>query len=407
MSRVKNYIYVDISIAENSLHQTGIQRVVREFCKNFKKNQGEDLVIKYINVNNKNNGIEVDPFMNANNFISLQLKLTNIINSLKRLVYIIFSKRIASKIASLTTRYFHIKDIYNDIVLNEENSNHTLLLLDSNWTRDALILSKLFSGDGHKVVSIFYDLSPIIEPKYFEEGIAKNFKNYWFAQIKQTDLVLSISNTISIEFEEYVKKNNLQTKEGIKFDFFKLGCNFYNTKALKTNVIRDKNKYLVVGSIEPRKNVSTVLNAFELLWKDNHNLILTIAYNNSWHEDAFVSRIKNHPMMNKRLFLIYGSSDRELVIEYHSSYALISSSIYEGYGLGLAEALNFGCKVFASNIPVYKELYKENAIFFENNSVDLKCSIISDINKKSVIKKFKPTSWQAASKLLLRKTVGK
>ena len=101
--------------------------------------------------------------------------------------------------------------------------------------------------------------------------------------------------------------------------------------------------------------------------------------------------------------LIYGSSDRELAIEYLSSNALISASIYEGYGLGLAEALNFGCKVFASNIPVYKELFQDNIIFFENNARALKEAIINEANSNTSKKTFKPISWQKATNDLIRK----
>ena len=44
MSKIKkNYIYVDVSITENSPHRTGIQRVVREFCDHFKKNTKDNV----------------------------------------------------------------------------------------------------------------------------------------------------------------------------------------------------------------------------------------------------------------------------------------------------------------------------------------------------------------------------
>ena len=407
MSKIKkNYIYVDVSITENSPHRTGIQRVVREFCDHFKKNTKDNLVIKYINVNKASISENDDPLMNATNFIDFKVKINNFINSIRRSIFVMLPERIATKISAITTRYFRIKNLYKNLVVKDNNETHTLLLIDSNWTRDALILSKLFQNDGHKIVSVFYDLSPIIEPDYFEKGVAKNFKNYWVAQLEYSDLVLSISKTISNELKSYVKKTNWHTKKNIKYDFIKLGCNFYNNDLVDIKVLRQKNKYLVVGSIEPRKNVVTVLNAFEILWHENYDLTLTVAFNNSWHEESLMARLKKHPLLNKKLFLIFNSSDRELAIEYQASSTLISASVYEGYGLGLAEALNFGCNVIASKIPVYQELYKDNVTFFENNPADLKDTIINQLTSKKVLKEFKPTTWMSASDQLIRKVIG-
>lgn len=406
MSKIKkNYIYVDVSITDNSPHQTGIQRVVREFCDHFKKTTKGNLIIKFINVNAAHFSENNDPLMNATTFIDYKLKLRNFSDSIKRAALETLPLSITHKAASLTTRYFRIKNLYKSIVRNESDATHTLLLIDSNWTRDAIVLSKLFKNDGHKIVSVFYDLSPIIEPDYFEAGVAKNFKNYWVAQLEYSDLILSISKTISDELKEFVKEKKLHTKENLKYDFIKLGCNFYNSKLLDIKVVRQKNKFLVVGSIEPRKNVQTVISAFDHLWKDKHDLVLTIFYNNSWHEEALMKRLKNHPLLNKKLFLIFNSSDRELAIEYLSSHALISASVYEGYGLGLAEALNFGCNVLASKIPVYQELYKDNVTFFENDPADLKDTIINQLASNKVLKEFKPTTWASATDQLIRKVI--
>lgn len=402
MKNNNHYLYVDISITDNSKFRTGIQRVVREFSENFKKINDNKLIIKFINLNNPN-GTDSDPNMSVKNFLTLSLSVKKIIDFIKITTYKLFPKKIIRNIASYTTRFYFIKNIYHSLISEESDSKHTLLLIDSNWTRDALILSKFFKNDGHRVVSVFYDLSPILEPDFFDYGVSNNFKTYWFEQLRYSDLILSISKTISDEFQFYIKENKIKTNKNIKFDSIKLGCNFIKTESLNIEVVRQKNKFLVVGSIEPRKNVSTILNAFELLWQDNSDFSLTIAYNNHWQEKSLLSILKKHPLLNKKLFLIYGSSDRELAIEYLSSNALISASIYEGYGLGLAEALNFGCKVFASNIPVYKELFQDNIIFFENNARALKEAIINEANSNTSKKTFKPISWQKATNDLIRK----
>ena len=248
MKKIKNYIYVDVSITENSPHKTGIQRVVRQFCSQLKKNNNDKYIIKFINVNEVHDVSETDPLMNAKNFARLGLAIQNKINSFKRIIYSLAPRRLISTIASWTTRYLKIKDIYNTTIVKEDNSKHTLLLLDSNWTRDALILSKLFTQDGYKVVSVFYDLSPIIEPEYFEKGIARNFKNYWIAQFRYTDLVLSISKTISNELENFLKESNWSTKKNLEFGAINLGCDFL-PKIQNIDIVRNKKKFLSIEAL--------------------------------------------------------------------------------------------------------------------------------------------------------------
>lgn len=404
MKKIKNYVYVDISITANSKHKTGIQRVVRELSSCFDKINSEFLEIRYLNTNEKKERSD-DLYMNADNFIYLKNKFKNLINFFKRFAWNALPYRFASKLASYTTRYYRIKHLLNNALVDDNDAKHILLLLDSNWTRDALIMSKLFKSNGHKVVSIFYDLSPLIKPDFFEKGVANNFKNYWYAEFAYTDSILSISNTISKELKNYANKNGLKNNRNIHYDYFYLGCNFYDFKTINTNVIRDEKKYLSVGSIEPRKNVGLILNVFETLWREGHNHKITFIYNNEWREDSLIEKIESHPQKNKKLFIVKGSSDRELAIEYQSAYALISASVYEGYGLGLAEALISGCKVFASNIPVYKELYDDQAIFFENDLNDLKNKIIDDSKNKYDMKKFRQLSWEKAANNLLKKVV--
>ena len=107
--------------------------------------------------------------MNADNFIYLKNEFKNLINFFKRFAWNLLPYKFASKLASYTTRYYRIKHLLNNALVDDNDAKHILLLLDSNWTRDALIMSKLFKSNGHKVVSIFYDLSPLIKPDFFEK----------------------------------------------------------------------------------------------------------------------------------------------------------------------------------------------------------------------------------------------
>ena len=61
-------------------------------------------------------------------------------------------------------------------------------------------------------------------------------------------------------------------------------------------------------------------------------------------------------------------------------------------------------KVFCSDIPVYREIFNGNVIFFEtSNSDDLNKKILSDLKKQKKLKTANDISWKASMSMLLDK----
>jgi glycosyltransferase involved in cell wall biosynthesis len=67
----------------------------------------------------------------------------------------------------------------------------------------------------------------------------------------------------------------------------------------------------------------------------------------------------------------------ELKWLYENAIALINPSIYEGFGIPNLEAIACKTLVFCSNIPVFKEIYKDSVCYFElNDNQSLKALIL-------------------------------
>lgn len=63
-------------------------------------------------------------------------------------------------------------------------------------------------------------------------------------------------------------------------------------------------------------------------------------------------------------------TDAELANVYRSVKAIISPSLYEGFGLPVIEAQKSGTLVIASDIPVYREILRDSAVYFDPRSVE-------------------------------------
>lgn len=112
---------------------------------------------------------------------------------------------------------------------------------------------------------------------------------------------------------------------------------------------------LFAGTIEPRKNLPTVIEALEILllvtgWEPQ----LVVAGKIGWKVDEVLARVQKSPIRD-RVRLVGFVTDEELRALYSSCSAFIYPSIYEGFGLPPLEAMACGAPVIASGVPSIKE----------------------------------------------------
>ena len=114
--------------------------------------------------------------------------------------------------------------------------------------------------------------------------------------------------------------------------------------------------WLVVGTIEPRKNHSFILDVFEELWDQGRQDKLVIIGRIGWKCDQVIARMQSHPELEHKLFFFADASDDELLYSYRNSQGLIFASYVEGFGLPIVEAMASKLRVFCSEIPVFREV---------------------------------------------------
>ncbi len=69
------------------------------------------------------------------------------------------------------------------------------------------------------------------------------------------------------------------------------------------NNLFDRESFLMVGTLEPRKGYAQVLKAFEQLWQSDIDVNLIIIGKEGWMTEKLVDRLRAHQEQNKRLFL--------------------------------------------------------------------------------------------------------
>lgn len=114
---------------------------------------------------------------------------------------------------------------------------------------------------------------------------------------------------------------------------------------------------LCVGTPEPRKNLPALLEAFTLVRAAGRRVRLALVGADGWG-DVRVGSTEG--------VVAFGRvDDSELRDLYAHAEALVLPSLWEGFGLPVAEALAAGCRVACSNIPALRELAGEDATYFD------------------------------------------
>ena len=128
--------------------------------------------------------------------------------------------------------------------------------------------------------------------------------------------------------------------------------------------------FLFVGSIEPRKNVDTLLSAWESLpvsFRDEHELV--VAGLPGWRSDTTTKRLMQANSEKQGIRYLGYVPEPDLPALTAGAAAFVYPSLYEGFGIPVAQAMAAGCPVITSNVSSLPEITGGAAILIDPRSV--------------------------------------
>lgn len=136
---------------------------------------------------------------------------------------------------------------------------------------------------------------------------------------------------------------------------------------------------LFVGTVEPRKNLLTLVRAFaELVGRTPLRPQLVIAGQKGWLTDELFALVEQSGLGSRILFTGY-ISDEDLAALYSSCRVSVYPSLYEGFGLPPLEAMSCGAPVITSRIPVIMETVGDAARLCTPTDVGELCDLIQEL----------------------------
>ncbi len=233
---------------------------------------------------------------------------------------------------------------------------------------------------GLKKVITVHDLSFLRYPEFFSRR-----KNFWhqslgvIKELQAAEAIVAVSENT---------KNDIIELAGVPAD--KISIIYSGNNVTKRDWQPDEvnacvekfglnNPYILyVGNIEPRKNISGLIKAFNEIKglgeeaiqsgvvNNYENLELVLAGAPGWKNTRIYSDWQASPYRNSIKFIGYVSANEKEIL-YSRAAVFAYPSFYEGFGFPPLEAMAYGVPVVCSNVSSLPEIVAEAAVMINPN----------------------------------------
>lgn len=353
---------------------SGIGRYLRNLISNLQKIDHRNEY--YIFINNK----DYDNLVMANNFkkvntniswysFSEQLKFPKILNKYK--LDLVHFPHFNAPIFYQGKFIVTIHDLIHQHYQTKKATTHNLLFYRFKTVGYKLVFSKALFRSQKIIVPSNFVKNQLIE----EWKVPENKITVTYEAVEDNFVKIAQKNNLLVW-------QNLQEKHHIKKPYL-----FY------------------IGNAHPHKNLNRLLKTFEKLSNQYPNLQLVLSGPDSWFWQKYQKENKN-----KQVIFTGFISDNELITLYKNAQAFIMSSLEEGFGLPILEAMACGIPVISSYAGSLKEIGGDAALYFnpqdENEMIEKISKLLEDKKlQNELIKKGKERYQKYSWKKLAEQTL--
>ncbi|SFO87963.1 glycosyltransferase family 4 protein [Hydrogenimonas thermophila] len=252
-----------------------------------------------------------------------------------------------------------------------------------------------------KLIISVHDFSFILYKDFHPKERVEYFENNFFPNIYRSDVIICFSYFTKKEILDILKIDEKKVKviyHGVDHNLFKVYNDF------NINFTLPKKFIFCVGSIEPRKNLLGLLNAYNQLdenIKEKYKLVL-VGFK-GWNNDSIMDMINKN---NKYVHYLGFISDKELAKVYNLASLFVYPSFYEGFGLPVLEAMACGTPVITSNVSSLPEVGGDAVVYCNPyDVVDIKNKIKMVLNNENLqeemikkgLKRAQEFTWEKAA----------
>lgn len=268
-----------------------------------------------------------------------------------------------------------------------------------------------FDMSGEKNIITLYDIAYIDRPADTEDRHLTYLNKFGTTAIRNANSIITSSNFSRNRIIDHFKLNPSK----VTIIPLAVDTDVYtpiHDESISTKISQKydlKKFFLFISTIEPRKNVSGILDAYKLLSeniKNEYELILIGS--RGWNDQGIWEKIDSMQSEGENIRHLGYVSQAELPYLYSLATSFVYPSWYEGFGLPILEAQACSTCVITSDSGCCAEIVKDSAILVNNSSTEsiakgMMLSIDDKINKKYQrlgLENIKRYSWEKSGRKL-------
>ena len=227
-----------------------------------------------------------------------------------------------------------------------------------------VVFEAMTSIDGGRSSVFIHDVIPLDYPAYTMPHAAESFSKTLRHASEYADLIICNSDhtrqTATRHFEIAGRVPPMITAH--------LGVDLPvpDPSAIPSGIDTGKPYFVVLGTIEPRKNHTLLLDIWEhfaAILPDQQIPKLLIIGKRGWLNKEVFARLDTSPLIGRYLHEMPNLDDSAVAALITGAQALLMPSVVEGFGLPPAEALALGTPALVNDLPVYREVLGNNPVY--------------------------------------------
>ncbi|GIX41933.1 MAG: mannosyltransferase [Leptospiraceae bacterium] len=222
-----------------------------------------------------------------------------------------------------------------------------------------------FISKNIKTVLTIHDFVAIFYPKLMKKISLLQQRLLMNSSIIKADTIICNSKQTAHDLKKLFPN--------LKHQIYIINWGFDLPKNVKKNQLFPIQNYiLAVSTIEPRKNYSTLLEAYYkyYLSETQDPYYLVIVGRRGWESKKFYKRLEELQEKIGTIIILDGIHDDQLYTLYENAAFFCMPSLYEGFGIPVLEALCFQKNVLISDIPCFHEIAEGYGTFLSPTDVE-------------------------------------
>lgn len=220
---------------------------------------------------------------------------------------------------------------------------------------------------GTKVANYVYDVNYKVYPETVDKPALKWLSENMPLYCDRSDVIITISEFSKKEIEKYMNIDSSRIQVvpcGVDCEKYNRKSNMHRMDAVRKKYGIDGEYILYMGTLEPRKNIALLIEAYHDLAEKKSSLPkLVIAGKKGWLYEQLFQMVLDFGLKDQIIFTGYIEDDDSPILM-SGAKLFVFPSLYEGFGIPPLEAMACGTPVIVSDAAALLETVGDGAIVF-------------------------------------------